>query len=173
MFLADKWASQTKDIVSLACTRWVEHHHAFESYYLLYRANVAVMDLIHYDYERDGASTTTGKEITRKKPRHHMIDSVIEDLFMKRTNVGKEFADWYEQAVKMAQSVDAQPNKLRTAKCWSRFCDNVESDGIEEYFRRSVAVPFLDTITTQLKSRLVDRNQVELFNLLPSLMLSK
>ncbi len=93
---------------------------------------------------------------------------------MKRENVEKEFGEWYEQAVKMAQSADVLPNKpTRTAKCWSRFHDNVESDGIEEYFRRSVAVPFLDSITTQLKSRLADRSQVELFNLLPSLMLSK
>lgn len=37
---------QRKDIVSLARTRWVERHHAFESYYLLYRANVAVMESI-------------------------------------------------------------------------------------------------------------------------------
>ncbi len=73
----------------------------------------------------------------------------------------------------MAQSVDVLPNKPRTAKCWSRFRDNVESDGIGEYFHRSVAVPFLDSITIQLKSRLADRSQVGLFNLLPSPMLSK
>ena len=46
-------------------------------------------------------------------------------------------------------------------------------DDIEEYFRRSVAVPFLDSITSQLRSKLADKNQVELFNLLPSVILSK
>ena len=102
-----------------------------------------------------------------------MIDSVVEDLSMKRANIEKEFADWYEQAVKMAQSVDVQPNKPRTTRCWSRFRDNVESVDIEEYFRRSVAFQFLDSITSQLRSRLADRNQVELFNLLPSVMISK
>ena len=215
---------QRKDIVSLARTRWVERHRAFESYYLLYRANVAVMesifkpqlysefyDLLRNEFEEEWAwdsetktkaqglyasctsfahivsfiTTMNGMEPLRplvKKLQgrnqdifqaYHMIDSVIEDLCMKRANVEKDFADWYEQAVKMAQSVDVQPNKLRTAKCWSRFRNNVESDGIEDYLRRSVAVPFLDSIITQLKSRLADRNQVELFNLLPSLMLSK
>ncbi len=37
---------QRKILVSLARTRWVERHRAFESYYLLYRANVAVMESI-------------------------------------------------------------------------------------------------------------------------------
>ena len=38
---------QRKNIVSLAHTRWVERHRAFvKSYYLLYRANVAVMEYI-------------------------------------------------------------------------------------------------------------------------------
>ena len=38
---------QRKNIVSLAHTRWVERHRAFvKSYYLLYRANVAVMESI-------------------------------------------------------------------------------------------------------------------------------
>ena len=102
-----------------------------------------------------------------------MIDSVTEDLFVKRANVEKEFADWYEQAVKIAQSVGVQPNKPRTTRCWRRFRDNVESYNLEEYFRRSVAVPFLDSITSQLRSRHADRNLVKLFNLLPSVMLSK
>ena len=212
---------QRKDIASLARTRWVERHRAFESYYMLYRANVAVMesifkpqlyrefyDILRNDFQEDWAwdsetktkaqgmysscttfahivsfiTTMNGMEPLRSLVKklqgrnqdifqaYHMIDSVIENLCMKRENVEKEFAEWYEQAVKMAQSVSVEPNKPRTAKCWSRFRDNVESDGIEEYFRRSVAVPFLDSITTQLKSRLADRNHVELFNLLPSLM---
>ena len=37
---------QRKNIVSLTRTRLVERHRAFESYYLLYRANVAVMESI-------------------------------------------------------------------------------------------------------------------------------
>ena len=37
---------QRKNIVSLARTRWVERNRAFESYYLLYRANVTVMESI-------------------------------------------------------------------------------------------------------------------------------
>ena len=35
-----------KDIVILARNRWVERHRAFESYYLLYRPNVAVTESI-------------------------------------------------------------------------------------------------------------------------------
>ena len=83
----------------------------------------------------------------------------------------EDFHEWYEQAVKMAQPVDVQPSKQRAVRCWSRVCDSAESNDIEEHFHRSVAVPILDSITTQLKSRLANRNQVELFNLLPSRML--
>ena len=73
---------------------------------------------------------------------YHMTESVIESLCLTQMNIEEEFYEWYEQAVEIGQSVDVQPNKPRTARCWNRFCDSAEDNGIEEYFRHSIAVPF-------------------------------
>ena len=131
---------QRKNIVSLALTRWVKRHRALESYYLLYRANVAVMESIFKpqlysefydaDFEEEWSwdpetkskaqglysscssfahivsliSTMNGMGPLRplvKKLQgrnqdifqaYHMIDSVIEDLSMKRANIERELA---------------------------------------------------------------------------------
>ena len=54
----------------------------------------------------------------------------------------------------------------------SRYRNNVETDGPESYYKRSVAIPFLDAIIPDIQSRLKDRDHVEIFGLIPSVMLS-
>ena len=54
----------------------------------------------------------------------------------------------------------------------TRYRNNVENDGPESYYKRSVAIPFLDAIIPDIQSRLKDRDHVEIFGLIPSVMLS-
>ena len=77
-----------------------------------------------------------------------MIDLVISDLKSYRENIGEEFKAWYNTAMTMAQSVHVQPSVSRLAKGWSRFRSNVENDGPKPYYKRAVAVPFLDDINS-------------------------
>ena len=60
----------------------------------------------------------------------------------------------------------------RLAKGWSRFRVNVENDGPKSYYKRAVAVPFPDDMTSQLQDRLQDRDHIDIFALLPSVMSS-
>ena len=71
----------------------------------------------------------------------------------------------------MTQSVDVQSFVPRLAKVWRRFRSNVENDGPKSY-KRAVAVLSLDDINSQLQGRLQDRNHINIFALLPSVMSS-
>ena len=71
----------------------------------------------------------------------------------------------------MVQSVAVQASAPRLAKGWSRFRHNVENDCPKSYYKRAVAIPFLDDINSQLQGRLQDRNHINIFALFPSVSL--
>ena len=64
---------------------------------------------------------------------YHMIDQVISDLNDTKRDIENEFKRWFKFAIDMAASVGVDPEKPRTAKCWSRFRDNVPSTDCESY----------------------------------------
>ena len=64
---------------------------------------------------------------------YHMIDQVLSDLKDVKNNIEEEFSAWFKFAVDMGASVDINPDKLRTTKCWSNFKNNVPSTDNESY----------------------------------------
>ena len=64
-----------------------------------------------------------------------------------RKNVDRQFHDWYEQAVKMADSAGVELSMPCIPKCCSRYRNNLPSETLEEYYKKNLAVPFLDDIT--------------------------
>ena len=58
---------------------------------------------------------------------YHMTDDVINRLKEMRGEVDDKFNDWQQQAVGIASSVGVDPQKPRTAMCWSVNRHNVES----------------------------------------------
>ena len=67
-----------------------------------------------------------------------MTDQVISDLKDTKRDTENEFKGWFKFAIDMAASVGVNPEKPRTAKCWSRFRDNVPSTDCETYYRRQL-----------------------------------
>ena len=88
-----------------------------------------------------------------------MIDNVISELKGFRDNVDIEFEHWFNFAVKLGE-VNTVPSIPRVTKSRSRFRPNVENDGSLSYYKRSLAIPFLDDINSQLEYRLKDRNHI-------------
>ena len=66
-----------------------------------------------------------------------MIDQVISDLKDTKRDIENEFKGGFKFATDMASSVGVDLENPRTAKCWSRFRDNVPSTNCESYYRRS------------------------------------
>ena len=102
-----------------------------------------------------------------------MNDSVLRGFKNYRDDTDNEFQHWYDFAVRICKDVGIEPGLPRLAKCWSRYRPNVENDGTISYYKRTVAIPFLDNINFQLSERLKDRNHVETFTLLPSKIFSE
>ena len=102
-----------------------------------------------------------------------MIDRLVSDLMDYRRNADKEFSIWYGSAVEMSDSIDVEPSTPHTAKCWSKYRNNADHDSTESYYKRSIAVPFLDDIISQIRDRTKDCSHVEIFRLLPSVMFAK
>ena len=102
-----------------------------------------------------------------------MIDKVISDFKDTQENIEENFTDWSKFTVQMSNSVSVEQKMVRVAHCWSRFCSNVESENAEGYYKRSISIPFMDEVVNDLESRLEDRNHVDIFGILPSVMFKK
>ena len=56
----------------------------------------------------------------------------------------------------MAASVGVDAEKPKTAKCCSRFKDNVPSTDCESYCRPSITISLMDSLINNLKDRMDD-----------------
>ena len=90
-----------------------------------------------------------------------------------RENIDLEFNNSSNFVLKLAEEVGRTPPVPKLAKCWSRFRPNVDNDSSQTYYKRSVVIPFLDNKNSQLESSLKDRNYIEIFTILPSIMFGK
>ena len=73
----------------------------------------------------------------------------------------------------MAASVGVDLENPRTARCWSRFRNNVPSTDCESYYRQSIAISVMNNLINKLKDRMADRKHTEIFSLLPTVCLSE
>ena len=101
-----------------------------------------------------------------------MIDKVLRVLRDIQLNIDTEFKVWLTFAVDMAKSVGVEPSLPRTARCWSRYRNNVPGEDSETYYRRSIAIPVMNDLITNFRDQMSDRNHTEIFALLPSICLS-
>ena len=80
------------------------------------------------------------------------IEVIKQDYKVLRAGVNDEFQRIYEQAERLCRQVGAEPCMPRTAQKQS-YRDNTPADNIQEYYRRTVAIPLLDCITSELETR--------------------
>jgi len=79
-------------------------------------------------------------------------DQLLSDLTDSRSRAEEEFAKIYKEASKLATDLGVTLQKPRTTTRQTHR-DNLEPDTEEEYFRRSVYIPFLDRFITELLLR--------------------
>ena len=94
----------------------------------------------------------------------------MSDLKRYWENIYKECKTWYNLAMTIAQSVDVKPSVPWLAKGCSRFRSNVQNDRPKSYYKWAVVVPFLNEINSQLQDGLQDRNHIDIYALLSSVM---
>jgi hypothetical protein len=81
-----------------------------------------------------------------------LVQSSLEDC---RENVEQFNRKSYERSLKICEPLDIEIKKHRT--CGRQIMrDNVQSEGPEDYFRKSIAIPFLDYTINEMKIRFTD-----------------
>ena len=87
-----------------------------------------------------------------------MIDNVISKLKGFRNNADIEFEHWFNFTVKLGEEKNTVASVPRLTKIWSRFRPNFENDGSLSYYKKILAIPFLDYMNSKLEYCLKDRN---------------
>jgi len=81
-----------------------------------------------------------------------MIAVTEKEFRQMRNNADTVFKAWYANAVALASGLGTEPSVPRTASR-QRHRENTPNDSPEEYYCRTLFVPFLDHITEEMSSR--------------------
>ena len=118
-------------------------------------------------------------EATRKLQRREIdivkgyaeIERIVATVVSTREKINEKHREWYEEAERFADSVNTSPSMPRT--CLRQLLrDNQPADTPEDYYRRTVSIPFLDHLHTELQTRF-DRSSntmVKGFYMIPEIM---
>lgn len=92
------------------------------------------------------------------------VDSVIESLEDMKINVDCIFKEIYDEAEKLLKDSEGNNAELKmprfhAGKC-SGYRNNVPAANAEEYYRRSIFLPFINNMISQLKVRLQKQNNI-------------
>ena len=80
----------------------------------------------------------------------HMITSLINRVSEIRQNVQAYHEQWYMEAMSIAKRLNIQETKPRTNKR-QIYRDNHKADDISSFYRVSLTIPLLDTLSEELK----------------------
>jgi hypothetical protein len=73
-------------------------------------------------------------------------------IFQVREEIDKFHQDWFTEATEVAREVGTEPSAPRLTGRQSHR-NNVPQSNPEEYFRRAVAIPFLDHLIAEMSTR--------------------
>jgi len=96
-----------------------------------------------------------------------MIDDTINQFRNVRIEIDVQFADWYSEAEDLAKTLSVELKMPRLAGRQMNRA-NPPSNSPQDYFKMSVAIPFLDHLIMEMETRFGDRIGSSLFKLLPS-----
>lgn len=80
------------------------------------------------------------------------IDFVREEVRSLRCNIEETWKEWYEEAVQLADLVGSEATFPRVTKV-QRHRPNTPAESAVVYYKRTIAIPFLDNFSGQLNER--------------------
>lgn len=88
------------------------------------------------------------------------VNSVKATLQEVRDNVEKYHSEWFADMKNMCDSINVELSLPRICGCQRR--DNVPATTSSEYFRRTITIPILDHLLTEMKARFDTHQQTAL-----------
>ena len=103
-----------------------------------------------------------------------MVDEVIGNIKSIRKNIDSDFQVWYKQILDLAEKlgiVEARPRKTSRIQ---RNRSNIPSCSPIDHYKKSVAIPLLDSLIIQMRDRFTDedRHARHLLYLVPSIIVN-
>ena len=80
------------------------------------------------------------------------VITCVEDIQLLRENVDQESDVIFKQAVRMVDQLNVEPNIPRVAKK-QIYRDNVPANSPEEYYKRALVIPIVDTFISEMTHR--------------------
>ena len=88
-----------------------------------------------------------------------MVDEVIGNIKSVRKNIDSDFQVWYKQILDLAEKlgiVEARPRKTSRIQ---RNRSNIPSCSPIDHYKKSVAIPLLDSLIIQMQDRFSDEDR--------------
>jgi len=94
----------------------------------------------------------------------HMINSLLKLLAETRKDVDAKHAEWYHQAVDLANKLDIPVQKLRTTGRQTLRA-NHPADDVSHFYKLSLTDPLLDYLSADLNARFSEKSLISYFGL--------
>lgn len=82
-----------------------------------------------------------------------MVDEVKNIYKELRETIEDDFNQIYKQTIRMAAQVDVQPTSQPRVAGRQTHRENVPAETVKDYYRRNMAIPFLDHVILEFESR--------------------
>lgn len=104
----------------------------------------------------------------------NQVSGVISVFQSIRENVDLKFNNIYKEAKDVAEKLNIEPKMPRICSS-QRNRSNVPSNNIEEYYKKSIFIPYLDDLMMALNERFIPHNETitSLQYVLPSIVVEK
>lgn len=89
----------------------------------------------------------------------NLAQDTLEEIESFRENADSEFHDIFLQATQIYEKFEIPLTLPRVSK-FQRNRNNVQTNDIEQYFRITIFIPYIDSFINQLKSRFVDHKVI-------------
>ena len=107
-----------------------------------------------------------------------MISEVIRSLEDLQTNIGRYFSEWWKDILELSASDPSLPRIVARqtyrdnvpSSCNPHFCDCAQLSCPKSYYMRTVVLPFVNHLLSEMKTRFENRICVAMFQLIPEML---
>ena len=133
---------------------------------------IVTKECLHYTKGITTSLQKRAKNICQAYAEVSTVTSALQDV---RKNIDTKHKVWHDAAVNLGQKVNAPEPQLPRQCAVQRGRSNTPGDTPEEYYRRTISIPFLDKLLSHLESRFSDIQQkaIDGMKIVPSVLMDK
>ena len=133
---------------------------------------IMTKECLHYTRGITSSLQKRAKDICEAYAEVNTVVAALKDV---RENISTKHKAWHDAAVNLGQKVNASEPQLPRRCAVQRGRSNTPADTPEEYYRRTVSIPFLDNLLSHLESCFsnIQQKSIEGMKIVPSVFMDK